>query len=730
MRLGALVAVLFLVCLSLILAQEQQVPLAHGKRRRSGQRRGKKVTSRQVLNGDAGTPIFFHSYKNVNEQESNYNIIPGRTGQCQYMGITMFDKAVWSPKPCVTCLCSEGSVVCDEVSCPVLRCQLTYTPIGECCPVCSDPVLDDRDFSGESPLSNDPSKPDLWLMQTPAEIEEILRQEEEEHREEEERLRKKDEEKKRRKKEKKEREAAKKRGEKEQRQAEEEERWLREEAEAAEERTRRQEEQRKQEEERMRRMETEQKLMLKALQEAAEKAAERPPENQTDQEEEEDEEIVWLRGDVFEMPPPEPTEGPPPIPHLTEPVEPTNEEEEEDEDADSAETVVQRVTEVLPKGCTISDVIVTCENGKLTAIPPLSIPELKSLSLEGNDITAIPAGAFNGIPNVEWLNFGKNKITSQNIDPQAFKGLKFLSRLYMDGNLLEQIPSALPSTLQELKINDNNLRELQESSFEGLSSLITLELEDNMLSEGNVDPQAFTPLTGLSYLRLGRNFFRTIPQGLPSSLLELYLENNKIEEISEAAFNQTYNLNVLVLRHNKIDESRIAPLAWINHKTLESIDLSYNNLYMVPSFLPKALVHLVLVGNQIAKIPGYVFAHMEQGLEYLYLSYNKLDGEGIEPEAFLGCLHSMTELCLDHNQLTEVPIGVNEMTSLHFLRLNNNKIRNIAEDAICDPLNEEDTQLVAVRLENNLLDLRKIPTTAFSCVRSYSSVVLRPQHVK
>lgn len=47
---------------------------------------------------------------------------------------------------------------------------------------------------------------------------------------------------------------------------------------------------------------------------------------------------------------------------------------------------------------------------------------------------------------------------------------------------------------------------------------------------------------------------------------ELYLENNMIEEISEGVFNQTNNLNVVILRHNKIEESRIAPLAWINHK--------------------------------------------------------------------------------------------------------------------------------------------------------------------
>ena len=53
----------------------------------------------------------------------------------------------------------------------------------------------------------------------------------------------------------------------------------------------------------------------------------------------------------------------------------------------------------------------------------------------------------------------------------------------------------------------------------GLSSLIILELEDNLLSENNVDPSAFSPLTQLFYLRLGRNHFRTVPQGLPPTLL-------------------------------------------------------------------------------------------------------------------------------------------------------------------------------------------------------------------
>ncbi|XP_030586281.1 extracellular matrix protein 2 isoform X2 [Archocentrus centrarchus] len=484
-------------------------------------------------------------------------------------------------------------------------------------------------------------------------------------------------------------------------------------------------------EEEKERQEEREETLREELLDLVEEEKERQEEEKEKQEEVEEEE-VWLRGDVFQMLPKEPEEPeepdllPAPIPR---PPAATEEEEVETKEAEDREVVaVNRGG--LPPGCDISDVTATCENAKLTHFPPLAIPELKSLSLEGNSISSIPAEAFNGIPNLEWINLKKNKLTSAGIDAKAFKVLKKLTRLYLDGNLLEVVPSDLPPTLQELKINENRLKGIDENSFQDLRSLVTLELEGNLLSEGNVDPLAFTPLIQLSYLRLGRNHFRTIPQGLPKSLLELYLENNLIEEISETVFNQTSNLNIVSLRHNKLDETRIAPLAWINHRNLESIDLSYNDLYLVPSYLPRSLVHLVLVGNNIERIPGYVFAHMDPGLEYLYLSYNKLDGEGTEPESFFGTYHSMVEMCLDHNQLVVVPSGINEMTNLHFLRLDNNRIRNIPDEGICDLNHSEESTLVAVRLENNYINPQKISPIAFSCVQSASSVVLKPQKTK
>lgn len=384
----------------------------------------------------------------------------------------------------------------------------------------------------------------------------------------------------------------------------------------------------------------------------------------------------------------------------------------------------------LPRSCSLSYRTISCIYGDFTEIPPITAPEVTTLELVGNSIISIPNEAFNGLPNLERLDLSRNNITSSGIGPKAFKLLKKLMHLNMDGNNLVHIPSELPSTLEELKINDNNLQAIDEKSLSDLNQLVALELEGNNLSEINVNPLAFKSLKNLSYLRLGKNKFRIIPQGLPASIEELYLENNQIEEITEICFNHTRKITMIVLRYNKIEESRIAPLAWINHENLESIDLSYNKLYHVPSYLPKSLLHLVLIGNQIERIPGYVFGHMKPGLEYLYLSFNRLSDDGVDLVSFYGAYHSLRELFLDHNDFKSIPPGIQGMKALHFLRLNNNKIRNILPEQICNAEEDEDSALEHLHLENNYITTRAMSPYAFSCIRLYSSVVLKPQRIK
>ncbi|XP_067855205.1 extracellular matrix protein 2 [Heptranchias perlo] len=650
------------------------------------------------INADESTITFLDSYIGVDETESSYNVVPGRQGHCKANGMIMYDKAVWSPKPCLTCLCSSGKVVCDEMNCPILKCARTIIRTGECCPICTS--IEPNDPS-ETYYPVILSNQDLQIEQ-----EEQLRREEQELDEEEE-LRRKDEEQKRKSEEKK-------------RKDEERQRKLEEARHREEEKLRQMEEEELQKAEEQKHLHEENQQLEK---ETSSRAVEEDEEQDDDYEEgyddeEEDDDDDGEGGD---------------------------DDEEEDEDyADIFEFPLfpsilglipyhpdeESPTFSLPVGCDITDFTINCNNAKLTQIPPVSDLELKHLYLAGNSITTIPAEAFNGIPNLEWIDLSRNKILSTNVDQEAFKKLKKLKRLNMDGNLLLQIPPQLPRTLVELKINENLLQRLEEESFHGLSKIVNLELEGNKLSENNVQPLAFRPLTRLTYLRLGRNKFRILPQGLPPSIEELYLEHNEIEEISEISLNKTTNLNVIVLKNNKLDETRIAPMAWIKLENLESLDLSHNKIVHVPSFLPKGLLYLVLVHNQIERIPGFVFAHMEPGLEYLYLSFNKLTSGGIDPVSFFGTYNTMRELFLNHNMLKRVPFGIPDMKALHFLRLNDNLIRNVRLESICNANDQDDSNIRTLHLENNYINTRRIPPTAFSCIELYSSVVLKPQKVK
>ncbi|XP_046727739.1 extracellular matrix protein 2 isoform X2 [Silurus meridionalis] len=380
----------------------------------------------------------------------------------------------------------------------------------------------------------------------------------------------------------------------------------------------------------------------------------------------------------------------------------------------------------LPAGCLLSDTLIACGNTGLTSMPFIKDAGVKTLYLSDNKISKIPVRALHGLPNLQWLDLSKNKLDDTSLGLNVFRNLTKLRRLNLDGNNLTKIP-LLPPSLLELKINDNKLSGLTPHSFKGLSQLLTLEMEDNHFHDGNVSPVAFRPLKKLIYLRLDDNDFRAIPSGLPASLKELHLSDNRIEVVHAGLLNKTVNLRILNLSHNKIREDRIAPRAWFHLRKLETLDLSHNKLVHVPSFLPVGLVQLTLHHNQIERIPGYVFAHMQPGLSSLHLSYNRLREDGINEVSFLGLRHSLNELLLDHNQLREIPRGIVQLRVLHVLRLNHNYISSVPMNTLCDITARDDSPLLSVHLQNNLIDRRLVPPTALTCIKQYSSVILHPQ---
>lgn len=57
-------------------------------------------------------------------------------------------------------------------------------------------------------------------------------------------------------------------------------------------------------------------------------------------------------------------------------------------------------------------------------------------------------------------------------------------------------------------------------------------------------------------------------------------------------------------------------------------------------------------------------------------------------------------------------------------------LRNILPEQICNAEEDGDSTLEHLHLEHNYIKTREISPYAFSCIRSYSSIVLKPQNIK
>lgn len=255
-----------------------------------------------------------------------------------------------------------------------------------------------------------------------------------------------------------------------------------------------------------------------------------------------------------------------------------------------------------------------------------------------------------------------------------------------------------------------------------------LELAGNILYEGSIAPWAFKPLKALKYLRLDKNRFSSIPAGLPPSIEELRLQENQIVEVQDRLLDKCVHLKMLDLSHNLLKENSIYPEAWIKQPKLESLDLSYNQMAVVPTDLPRALRHLSLQHNHIHSIPPYSLSHLRPGLQTLRLSHNLLEEHTVLGKSFRGVYQTLVELHLDNNRFERVPHNMRHFKKLQMLHLDHNRISSVPSKSLCKVKRTEDSPLSTVHLEYNYINVKKIHRAAFSCIQDQSKIILEPQN--
>lgn len=350
---------------------------------------------------------------------------------------------------------------------------------------------------------------------------------------------------------------------------------------------------------------------------------------------------------------------------------------------------------------------------------PYGIPyNSRYILLMNNHINSIQLDLLREYASMEFLVLSNNLLTNGAIEG-AFDGVPALKRLYLDKNILESIPTDLPVSLEELRLDDNQLHVMSEAAWDRCPGLLVLSLSNNSLGNGSESlPEGMlSPLCNLRTLNLNHNLLTMVPLRLPVSIKELYLKGNRIEKFRVGAFNGISELLVLDLSENRLTNKGLLKDSFLNVTHLESLNLEGNKLKQVPQHLPSSLKTLNLEGNLIVSIRKSAFNTLKN-LEHLGLAKNKITRVAIGAFKSLHVLHQL-DLC--HNTLLQVPRQLPH--DLHSVALTHNKIQSVPRDAFCwGGKSLSPSSLVQVQLEHNLIDMGKLDTQAFRCLRGFQVV--------
>ncbi|CAH2223120.1 toll-like receptor 8, partial [Pelobates cultripes] len=409
-------------------------------------------------------------------------------------------------------------------------------------------------------------------------------------------------------------------------------------------------------------------------------------------------------------------------------------------------------------------VIVDCSDRRLIKIPPGIPSNVTNLTLTINHIPEILPESFAHLKDLIELDFRcncvpimlgpKDRVCTNRlfIKDGSFSSMNNLRSLYLDGNQLLKIPKGLPVNLVLLSLEANTIFSLYKENFTGISNIEMLYLGQNCYYRNpcnvsfHVEKDAFEDLLNLTILSIKSNNLSYVPEGLSSTLRELYLYNNRIEYIHEYDLKNMYNLEILDLSGNcprcynspfpcipcengapiNIHPNAFATLknlrilrlhsnslrnvssAWFkNTRNLQILDLSQNFLASeircagFLTLLPKLKeldfsfnfelqsLHTALIGQACLLIQTQVGPFPTKTSNWDICK----QGLEIKEDTFSGLL-KLKELYIDHNYLCKIPTGI--PSSLKILSLQENNIFSISNESFFRL-----TQLEELYLGNN-----------------------------
>lgn len=341
-----------------------------------------------------------------------------------------------------------------------------------------------------------------------------------------------------------------------------------------------------------------------------------------------------------------------------EPEEREEEEEEEEEQIEEMGTITEESESLIcPPECSCTaEGTVDCAGVDLTEFPSELSENTRHLSLQNNRIEEVTTEHLVHLHLLETLNLQNNRLTTQGLEDEGFEVLGQLTYLYLANNKLTSASKHLPPSLVSADFAANQLTKIYPNTFGQKPKLKSVYLHNNKLTDAGLPEHMFNGSDSLEILIMSSNFLRYVPRNLPSALHRLHLKSNKLEKIPPGAFDNLSQLREMYLQNNLLSNEGMDNETFSQLSSLECLDLSNNNLSVVPKGLPRSLVLLHLEKNSIQSIPRDALSPI-RNLEYLLLHNNKLRSRSIDPAAFHG-LKKLHTLHMYNNLLERIPRGL------------------------------------------------------------------------
>ncbi|XP_028043575.1 protein artichoke-like [Bombyx mandarina] len=294
------------------------------------------------------------------------------------------------------------------------------------------------------------------------------------------------------------------------------------------------------------------------------------------------------------------------------------------------------------------------------------------LDLSNNNISRLYSNSFASLKSLVNFEIGNNPLVGA-LEERSFDGLSSLPTLDISGTLLTVIQNNSFEGMIKLKnvnMSHSNIERLQYNAFAHTGDMDTLDVSYNMLIEFNLNN---TQISSLTKLLLNNNFIKTISDrtllGL-TSLKEIILTHNKIEHFSVNSLLDQIDLNFLDISFN----DKLAFNANIVKSSM------YLNKLIISGLEPN--ISLIGLGNSSVAI--------------LDISCSKITNV---QKLHLNELKRLDDLKLYKNNIIKLEVGAfSDLKSMRFLDLSYNKISYIQPGVFKDNI-----LLHSLNISHNLL---------------------------